>query len=44
MAKAVLGIAVWLVLALPHPAAYADKNNPAWRARLAAAVLADQGE
>jgi Protein of unknown function (DUF3106) len=30
MAKAVLGIAVWLVLALPHPAAYADKNNPAW--------------
>jgi hypothetical protein len=30
MANAVLGIAVWLVLALPHPAAYADKNNPAW--------------
>ena len=30
MAKAVLAIAVWLVLALPHPAAYADKNNPAW--------------
>jgi hypothetical protein len=30
MVKAVLAIAVWLVLALPHPAAYADKNNPAW--------------
>jgi Protein of unknown function (DUF3106) len=30
MAKAVLGIAVWLVLALVCPAAYADKNNPAW--------------
>jgi hypothetical protein len=30
MAKAVLGIAVWLVLALPYPAAYADKSNPAW--------------
>lgn len=30
MAKAVLAIAGWLVLALPYPAAYADKNNPAW--------------
>jgi hypothetical protein len=29
MVKAVLAIAVWLVLALPHPA-YANKNNPAW--------------
>jgi hypothetical protein len=30
MVKAVLAITVWLVLALPHPAAHADKNNPAW--------------
>ena len=30
MVKAVLGIAVCLVLALPFSTAYADKNNPAW--------------
>jgi hypothetical protein len=31
MAKAVLRIALWLALALPHAAFSADRSNPAWQ-------------